>query len=140
MACSDVRILLVDDEIQVRRFFRELLQGFDLVEASSARQAYRLLDESVFSIVVLDLSMPAADGFEVLQHIRTDHPHVAVLVVSGVMPENTLEMAKHLGAAAVLDKRSVPARLRTCVEELAEVSKEGRKRSPGPPPDGWGVE
>jgi two-component system, OmpR family, response regulator len=139
MAECEVRILLVDDEIQVRRYFRQLLQGFCLVDASTAREANRLLDESVFSIVVLDLSMPAADGFEVLHHIRTDHPNVAVLVVSGVMPENTLEMAKHLGAALVLDKIAAPTRLRASVEALVEASKTGHWSS-GPPEDGWGLE
>jgi DNA-binding response OmpR family regulator len=101
-------ILLVDDDDQIRRLFRRKLEinGFEVIEASSVEQALRCLGKSDFDLIVLDLSMPAADGYDVLGHLRTQDLHIPTIVVSGVMPENTLAMATFMGASKALDKVS----------------------------------
>ncbi|MDH3462669.1 MAG: response regulator, partial [Acidimicrobiia bacterium] len=66
------RILLVDDEPELRRMVRRYLQaeGFEVVEASDGRDALSRLGGSTPDLVVLDVAMPGIDGFEVLQEIR----------------------------------------------------------------------
>jgi DNA-binding NtrC family response regulator len=122
MADYEVRILLVDDDPHVRGLFRKTLERahFTTSEASSVKEALAALEQSGFDLVVLDLSMPAADGFEVLEFVRRHRPGLPALVVSGVLPQTTLQMAKHLGAAEVLAKPVSPKRLLATVRRLLE--------------------
>ena len=66
------RILLVDDEPDLRRMVRRYLtaEGFDVVEAADGASALARLGGSAPDLVVLDVGMPGQDGFAVLQEIR----------------------------------------------------------------------
>jgi CheY-like chemotaxis protein len=101
-------ILLVDDDDQIRRLFRRKLEagGLEVVEASSVDEALRCLGQFGFDLIVLDLSMPTADGYDVLTYLRKQDLPIPTIVVSGVMPEATLRAAKLMGASKVLDKIS----------------------------------
>ncbi|HTN62009.1 MAG TPA: response regulator, partial [Devosia sp.] len=66
------RILVVDDEPQIRRFLRASLpqQGYALVEAASGAEAQSQFAREKPDLVILDLGLPDCDGLEVLAHIR----------------------------------------------------------------------
>ncbi len=67
-------ILLADDEARIRRLVSDFLRrdGNIIVEAADGTQAMELLDQkrAQFDLVILDVMMPGADGFSVLQYIR----------------------------------------------------------------------
>lgn len=65
-------ILIVDDEAQIRRFLRISLrsQGYQVLEAESAREAVELAATHAPDLVVLDLGLPDADGKTVLAELR----------------------------------------------------------------------
>ncbi len=67
-------ILLADDEARIRRLVSDFLRrdGNTIVEAADGTQALELLDQkrAQFDLVILDVMMPGADGFSVLQYIR----------------------------------------------------------------------
>ena len=79
------RILIVDDDPLVPRTLRILLRkhGHEVDAAGSAEEAYRRLDESSYQLVISDINMPEADGFEVLGRVRSDHPDTEVILVTG---------------------------------------------------------
>jgi two-component system KDP operon response regulator KdpE len=66
------RVLIVDDEPQIRRFLRTSLppQGYECVEAEDAASALSAYTKERPDIVVLDLGLPGKDGFTVIQDIR----------------------------------------------------------------------
>jgi CheY-like chemotaxis protein len=101
-------ILLVDDDDQIRRLFRRKLEagGLEVVEASSVDEALQRLGQFGFDLIVLDLSMPTADGYDVLTYLRKQDLPIPTIVVSGVMPEATLKAAILMGASKALDKVS----------------------------------
>lgn len=104
------RLLVVDDDEQIRRLYRKLLTkaGFALREAASGKEALDALGEESFALVVLDLSMPDTDGYDLLRMIKERAPGQKTLVISGVisgeMTGALLRMANHFGATATLDK------------------------------------
>jgi CheY-like chemotaxis protein len=106
-------ILVVDDEPPIRSLFTAILQdaGFFVSEATTGRQALHLLEERYFELVILDLSMPDIDGFDLLKIVRQELPHVKVLVISGYMQGPMLEAAKLFGAVGTLSKPSAPKTL-----------------------------
>lgn len=77
------RILIVDDEQQIRRFLRISLasQGYAVLEAENGEQALAAVYTQAPDVVLLDLGLPDMDGQEVLQGIR-EHSAVPVIVVS----------------------------------------------------------
>jgi CheY-like chemotaxis protein len=79
-------VLLVDDEELVRVSTADMLEdlGYLVVEASSAEEALRLIDESrPFDVLVTDHLMPGLSGTELAHELRHRRPDVPVLVVSG---------------------------------------------------------
>src|SRR3954470_13051664 len=63
------RILVVDDEPQIRRFLRTSLaaHGYDVLEAATGAEALRMASAERPDLMVLDLGLPDADGIEVLK-------------------------------------------------------------------------
>ena len=66
------RVLVVDDEPQIRRFLRTSLppHGYECVEAEDAASALSIYGKERPDVVVLDLGLPGKDGFDVIQDIR----------------------------------------------------------------------
>ncbi|WNL41032.1 response regulator transcription factor [Halomonas sp. PAMB 3264] len=80
---GSTRILIVDDEPQIRRFLRISLasQGYAVIEAENGEQALGAVYTQAPDVVLLDLGLPDMDGHEVLRGIR-EHSSVPVIVVS----------------------------------------------------------
>lgn len=97
------RCLLVDDHAGIRGAVRRMLRqlGLDVAEAADGHEAMaQLMVGARVDVVLLDLHMPGADGFSVLDAIRRD-PRLADLkvIVMTVDPRHTtmLDAAKHDG-------------------------------------------
>lgn len=77
------RILVIDDEVPIRRFLRVALQaeGHQVLEAGTAREGIAAVARESPGLVVLDLGLPDADGTAVLHEIR-GWSQVPVLVLS----------------------------------------------------------
>ena len=81
------RILIVDDEEQVRRLLvRGLQQGeYDVIEAAGAQEAIAILEQEngQVQLVVTDIAMPVMNGVELADRIHARWPSLPVLFVSG---------------------------------------------------------
>jgi len=99
-------ILVVDDDAQVRGFFSQALHkaGYSVYDASNGVEAKAFIERIQFDVIILDLSMPEMDGFEVLKFARAELPDLKIIVASGFMHGTLLNAAKLFGAAATLDK------------------------------------
>jgi DNA-binding response OmpR family regulator len=93
------RVLVVDDEPDIRRLLGELLRraGHDVVEAENGRAGLRAFHASPPDLVVLDVSMPELDGWQTLERIR-DLSDVPVLMLTARGDE--LERVRGLQAGA----------------------------------------
>ncbi len=85
-----VRVLLVDDEPEVRALLKRALaraEGLDVVgEASDGAEALRIAGGLAPDLVVLDLNMPGMGGEEALPLLREQLPDAKIAVVSGDQP------------------------------------------------------
>ena len=99
-------ILVVDDNPDHRKALRIILEsgGYSVVECESGKGALTAIEKKTFDLVVLDLSMPDVDGFDVLRVVRSKHPELKVMVVSGFLQGSMNKAAKQLGAIVTLDK------------------------------------
>ena len=95
-----IRVLVVDDELAIRRALRvpfvEL--GFQVGEASRGEEALHLLRAGVYDVVLLDVNMPGMGGIETLRRIRTFAPRLPVLMLTVRDTEEEKVEALELGA------------------------------------------
>ena len=104
---SGLRVLLVEDNAQVREFAEGLLAdlGCQVVPAGSATEALGLLSSEKFDLVLSDVVMPEISGVQLARMIGEEHPQVPVLLATGYSDEilrNGTEFAvivKPFGAA-----------------------------------------
>jgi DNA-binding NtrC family response regulator len=113
------RILIVDDEPNVRLVFRTALEsaGFAVTEARDGQEALRLIQGDKFGLVLLDLRMPGTDGMATLHLLRNKGIGVPVVVVSahGSIPD--VVAAMRLGVIDFIPKPLAPETLRRVVRE-----------------------
>jgi signal transduction histidine kinase len=102
---ADRRILIVDDEVHVRKIFATVLEERYLcVTAGDAQEALALLSKEQFALAILDVQMPGFSGVELLRKIITDFPDVVVIMASGVGRSQRVMDAVRLGAFDYLIK------------------------------------
>ena len=94
-----LRILVVDDDADIRLLLRELLEraGYAVDEAEDGRAALRTLFTTPPALVILDVTMPELDGYQTLERIR-DLSEVPVLMLTARTQE--LEKVRGLSAGA----------------------------------------
>lgn len=114
------QILLVDDDRQLIRYLTGILEesGYTVTATTSGKQALAHIEERMPDLLILDLSMPPPDGFDVLKRERSKFPHLKILVMSGYLKGTLLEAARLFGAAATLEK---PVTAEVLVGKVREV-------------------
>src|SRR5713226_8113417 len=78
------RILVVDDEPNVRLVYREVLGdgGYKVLEAESAKETFDILKREPIDLVVLDIKLRSESGLDVLQKITNEFPNLPVILCS----------------------------------------------------------
>jgi two-component system, cell cycle sensor histidine kinase and response regulator CckA len=116
------RILLVDDEPQVRESVKRLLvgQGYTVVEATNASDAIRIHDAapSEIDLVLTDVTMPGMSGYDLAEHLRAMAPELPVVFMSGYAESP-------MGTGALAGRKTgyiqKPFNVEVLVERLREV-------------------
>ena len=119
------RILIVDDEIQIRTMLRRMFEreGYEVIDAPDGKVAMSLHREEPADLIITDLVMPGTDGIETIIKLRKGFPEVKIIAMSGgglVGGEDYLMMAKGLGAMRTFSKPIEREEMLKAVRELLE--------------------
>lgn len=103
------RILIVDDDVQMREMLRQMLEreGYSVADAPDGKVAMKLFGEEPADLVITDLIMPEKEGIEMIREFRRDFPEVKIIAMSGggfIGPETYLKIAKGMGAMRTFAK------------------------------------
>jgi len=92
-----LRILLVDDEVEILRLLTRRLtrRGYAITTAADANQALALLAEETFDLAILDFMMPGMNGLELAAQCRLRYPDVRILMLTGSPVISEIEMARY---------------------------------------------
>lgn len=103
-------ILLVDDEKVARALYGDFLTGasHEVTAVGSAAEAKEALAKEPYDLLVTDLLLPQTDGMELLQHVKTTHPGVEVLVITALDKVEPAVRAIKAGATDYLVKPIAP--------------------------------
>ena len=127
-------VLVVDDEATNRDVLSRRLKrhGHKVCAASSGEDALRMMGESPFDIVLLDVMMPDMDGYEVLRRIKSDErlQHIPVIMISALQEVDSVVRCIEAGADDYLPKPFNPtllkARIGACLERKRGHDREAR--------------
>ncbi len=103
------RILVVDDEEQVRRVLRLVLEraGYEVDAAADGNEAVAVFDPARHDVVITDIVMPEKEGIETIQELRQKSTGVRIIAISGggrISPEEYLDWAKRFGVHCTFTK------------------------------------
>jgi DNA-binding NarL/FixJ family response regulator len=101
-----LRVLVVDDRVDFRQAFAELLDGqpdLEVVAQAGSLAEARIMLEGV-DVALLDRSLPDGDGLKLMHPLRDANPHARVLVMSATVEMRHPEDAVEAGANGVIDK------------------------------------
>lgn len=114
---SDLRVLVVDDNVHMCRLVRTMLNAFGIrsvIDASDGAEALERLEQSQVDLLVIDWEMPVLDGADLVRLIRKpDHPHcyIPIIMITGHSTYRRTQEALALGINDVLSKPFSPRAL-----------------------------
>lgn len=104
-----MKILIIDDHVLIREALRGVLKELKgeatVVEASDWRQAVRQIEQGGdLELILLDLTLPDRDGFEILADLRERYPAISIVVLSAHHDRDSVARALDLGALGFIPK------------------------------------
>lgn len=117
------KVLLVDDEKDFLEAMSERMRARDMevTTASSAREAFDIMEKETFDAIVLDFQMPEMDGMEALKSIKAKRPESQIILLTGYATvEKGIEAMKK-GATDFLEK---PADLEVLAKKIKQAKAE----------------
>ena len=116
--------LIVDDDLQARELLSEFCraQGFDVATANDGRAAIAAIarDPRQFAVIITDLHLPGADGFEVLRAARNANPSMYVVMVTGYASIDSAVRAVREGAYDYLAKPFALGQLEVVLRRIVD--------------------
>ncbi len=120
------RILVVDDDTQVRRILRKRLEksGFEVGEASNGEAALSSYRDTPADVVITDLIMPGKGGQGLIRDLRREFPQVRIVAISGALDQDIpslLAEADRLGALKTLPKPFTSEQLLEAIDGVMQM-------------------
>lgn len=119
-----IRLMIVDDHPAIRE---ALLATFSsdpsfhvAAEAESGEEGMRLAQETSLDVVLLDLLLPASDGFQTCARLLELRQELRVVAMTGFNEESLMTAAFDAGASGFVLKESSPGMIREAVQAVAE--------------------
>ena len=117
-------VLVVDDEVAVNNNIRKILskKGFSVEQAVTKTEALEKIEETAYTLVLLDLKMPDVKDLELLKAIRDRRPETMVIIITGYASIETAVEASRLGAVDYLAKPFTPDEIRNATEKAFRLA------------------
>jgi DNA-binding response OmpR family regulator len=120
------KILVIEDNELLLKMNEFILKknGFEVTTAKTGKEAIDALNTKSFNLIITDLMLPYANGFEIIDRIRQnkEQNHVPVIIISAVVNEETVMAGFESGADDYIKKPFTPGELLSRVMRLLNES------------------
>ncbi len=121
-----LRVLIVDDSGNSRRFIRRILEKLGVehfLEAADGREAAKILGTDYVDLVITDYNMPEINGRELIEHIRQQswQSSVPIVMVTSELNEERLAEARQAGASAICEKPFDAHAIKALIEQVLKA-------------------
>jgi len=126
--CNGYTVLCVDDEEEFLGYLSSILKEYFLkvYSATSAKEAYAIIEENPIDIIITDLYMPKTNGIDFIKKIRSERSSISAIFLTACFEKDFLHAAVPLGLDAYLIK---PVSLEKLFETLQRTVELIEKRS-----------
>ncbi len=120
---DDINVLVVDDSLTSLKYICKILNDIgieQITQATNGQQAFELISEHLFDLIVTDFNMPEMDGLQLTNSIRSESSQqsIPILMLTSEQNESRLAAVKKAGVSAILDKPFEPASIRKLIAQL----------------------
>lgn len=120
---EELRVLLVDDSPNARKFIRRVMENLGIChfeEANNGKEAISILGETMVDLVVTDYNMPEMDGQALVNYIRQQswQQSVPILMVTSETDSGRLAAVEEAGVSGICDKPFDPTTLRRVLAQI----------------------
>lgn len=124
------KILIVEDETNIRIFLQDLLlgEGYVVTAVSNGDVALQKLHQNTFDLALLDLKLDGISGIDILTHIRQHAPDTTVIILTAYGSLETAVQALRLGAHDYLLKPCEANQIRYSVQQGLHKQEQEQKR------------
>ena len=86
MSAKDKKILIVEDEEDIRELYADYLEDFTISQCESAKETLAKLEDYKPDLLIVDLGLPDMDGMEFIAKVRSDYSEkVFIVIISGIL-------------------------------------------------------
>jgi signal transduction histidine kinase/CheY-like chemotaxis protein len=130
---SNIRVLVVDDDFEIREYFREIAQRFNIscdIAADGTEALAFIKQQGAYNVYFIDWKMPGMDGIELTRRIKERHPLDSVVIMISAMEWSVIEAeAKNAGVDKFLSKPLFPSAIADVINECLGVNSLGEEKS-----------
>jgi two-component system chemotaxis response regulator CheY len=126
------RILVIDDDVQMRQLLRQILEraGYQVADAPDGETGIEIYRQEPTDLVITDLIMPRKDGMETIIELKRDYPAAKIIAISGgsraMDPKDYLRYTAQFGVLHTLTKPFTPQEMlddvRTELQDQVEAT------------------
>lgn len=121
-----MKVLFVEDDAMNRMVVRDMLTivGVAMAEAVDAETGLRMIDETLYDAILMDLRMPGMDGLTAIRHIRArpdNKAAVPIIVITADTAPDLHQRCRAIGADHVLGK---PVPMEALFDTLSDVMRD----------------
>lgn len=120
MPTKSVKILLVEDDPQIRQVIRELLRGDQrqITVTEDGSTAFLKLQNEVFDLLVTDLGLPGPSGWDLIEEGLKLSPDMRVIVITSWTDSHSEESAQKLRVDYIIQKPFRISQVKEAVEDI----------------------
>lgn len=103
---DDKRILIVDDEVNMCSVMQDILvdEGYEVMVAENGNEALQIVHKVTPDLIITDINMPCMGGLDLLREVKSLHPDVQFIIMTGFGELETYLNAMHNGAFDYITK------------------------------------
>jgi len=118
------RVLVVDDELNIRETLKDVLEdeGYEVIVADNGKDALEIIDHHFFDVMLLDLWLPEIGGMDVLKSVKDRFPGLQTIIISGHGTIDTAVRATKMGAFDFVEKPLSLERVVNLVDHAVRIS------------------
>ena len=124
-ATRSIRVLIADDHRLFAQALEAILAADERIEvaghARDGREAVHLAEELEPDVILMDIAMPAMDGFQATRVIRKNNPTACILMLTGSNSRTDVDRARKAGAAGYVTKDRIAAELIDAIVEVVSA-------------------
>ncbi|MEK7713423.1 MAG: response regulator, partial [Deltaproteobacteria bacterium] len=100
------KILIVDDEVSMREFLEIMLskEGYKVSSSGSGKEALKMLNDTIYDLIVSDVQMPGMNGIELLRNVKEVCPDTTVIMITAYASTESGVEAMKAGAYDYITK------------------------------------